>query len=233
MVDDLKKQLEEDLQLLSDQLSSEGPLPLAAIRVTASAICRKWLLDRNLVKLCQSLGMIPTLPALDTDAHQEFIRKDGGFNFYTAGGVSIDGRPINSIYAHRENRPAGSPPLLSVPSIRKYTVSKFLKRKTTFIEGVWLNNEDILRYMSNKAGGIHYDTTRDKLVDRSIDRAKECLWLGDIPPEPWPAGLEVYLQLPKKTGAHWNCTHIEVCAIAQSLLGLHLNGNPLVTHLDT
>lgn len=228
----LAKMLEDDLELLSRQLSSDGPLPLSNIRVTASVVCRKWLIERNLARLFHELRAHPTLLALDTSEHVSVINKNGRFNFYTSGGVSIDGRPLNSIYAHRDQRPPHINSLLAVPKLKHYTVSKFLSRKCTYIEGVWITSEDVIRYVANKEGGVHFDTKRDKFVERSIDRAKEALWIGSDVPDPWPDQLEVFLQVRKPTGAAWNCTHIEMLSVAQGLLNLHCNGSPVVISIN-
>lgn len=226
---ELTEQLEEDLQFLANQLHAEGPLPLANIRLAASGICRKWLIEKHLVKLFHRLELQLTLPALDTSPHIDFINRDGGFDFYTSGGVSIDGRPINSIYAHKDPRPQKvTQSILAVPEIKLFTASKFLSRKCTYVQQTWITSEDILRFVANKSGGIHFDKRRDKHIEKRIERASQALWLGDTPPEPWPNKLEIYLQLPKLTNAHWNCTHIEMLSIAQSLLALHVNGHPLI-----
>jgi len=230
-IDQLEQQLYEDLGYLAEQLNSDGPLPLQNIRLAAATVCRKWLIDRKLVQLFNAQGCALTLPALDTTSHVNIIESDGDFNFYTAGGVSIDGRPINSIYAASGPRPKNGENRLPVPSFVDLSVSKFMSRQCTFIEGKWITNEDILRYVANKSGGIHFDRSRKKDVDHAIDRASAALWVGDLQPDPWPDGLEVFLQVPKPTIQNWNCTHIEMLSIGQSFVHMRANGIPLF-HFD-
>ena len=116
---ELEELLDEDIRLLVKQLANPDDIDRAALRVSASTVARRWLVDGQLAVLGHELGKVPTLPALDTKPHVTQIEKDGGFRFYTSGGAGLNGLPLNSFYAHREDRENADQHRLPIPKEKK------------------------------------------------------------------------------------------------------------------
>jgi hypothetical protein len=78
------------------------PLPPSHVRIVASAIVRKWLVDNQLAHLARETGCTFTLPVLCTDAIVSTIAAGASVRFFMSGGIVMDGIPIKGYYASDE-----------------------------------------------------------------------------------------------------------------------------------
>ena len=173
---ELETLLDEDINLLIKHLTHPEKIDRAALRVSASTIARRWIVDRQLATLGHELGLVPTLPAIATDAHTKIIQRDSKCRFYSAGGAGVSGLPINSLYAHAHDRIDDSVSRLPVPGMKQYTLSKFRARKSVFFSGHFLSVEEVVRFVANKTGGAHFDSKRDKFVDQKAVSVASAPW---------------------------------------------------------
>lgn len=223
MDEDLVRQLEEDFSYASTQLRSQGRIEPTALRTIAGGLTRKWLVERNLARIFQGSKAVIELPALDTEAHRRIIDADGRFDYYTAGGPGIGNIQLNSIYAHRDDLPENSGGRLPHTFYRQYRLGSFLDRPCSYFDSNWFYNRDIIKYVANKMGGVHYDTKREKVLFEKMDRAAKALRIGGRAPSDFEPGEEVFIQLPIDMMDNWSFWHVEIISIADALLRFKIN----------
>jgi hypothetical protein len=160
------QQLEEDIDALVRHLSSQGPLPLNSLRVTAPPILRRWLSEQRINYLANKLGVSATFRTLDTKHAFDMISADSLFRFYTAGGVSIDGQVVQHLYVH--DGPAQSKPLIEGAGYIMLSTNKLIEQQRTYFGGRAFKHYEILQYVANKKGGVHFD------VDASEELYNQC-----------------------------------------------------------
>lgn len=233
MSNSLNAQFEEDLNALSRHLITSGPLPLVDVRVIASAICRKWFLDKRLAELCRNINVVPSFPAVDTSEHVKIINSDSDYGYYTAAGIMIEGKYMNSVYLSRGVSPEEGTSSLPVPKLKEFRLGTFMDRSCCFYEGTWISNREILKYMANKAGGVHYDKKREKTIFEKIDQARSLVKFGGPPTFGEELPSEVYFEVSSNTPTPWDCGYIELCSIAQGLMNIRFDGKPLIPTLES
>lgn len=231
----LRTQFEEDTKALFEFLLRREPLPPSHVRIVASAIVRKWLVDNQLGPLGRETRCAFTLPVLDTDAVAAAIGAGASVRFFMAGGALMDGVPIKGFYVSDE--PFHGTPPIPINSLEYVDVrpSKFLSARRVFHDGNWFTTEQIIRFMANKYGGVHFDLTRSHPWQEELERASEFFTVGN------PENLNerkliettspkhnIRLVLPKEVGHLWTCLDIELLAIAQSLGNIKCNGTRLI-----
>lgn len=232
-ISDLKQQFEEDLSIIQRHIVVDRLLPLPDVRVILSPILRKWLLENNLALMCKALGYMAALPAVDTSVHEQIIAAGGTeFEFYCAGGTLIDGAPLNSIYVSTRPKPPGTTSLLPIPNLREYRIGHFLDRKCIYCDGQWITTRDVIKYIANKAGGIHFNNGRRDAKQHALEKARTVLHLGKTPAPGTPLSAPNYLEINGTSPQPWDCLYVEVLSIGQALLNIRLNGIPLIRYED-
>jgi len=234
-VEALIGQLEEDLLALAKLLRGPGPLPTSYVRIIASATLRKWLLDGNLSRAANALGVSFTLPTLDTSAVVEAVGINPAITFFLAGGVRMDGVPIRGYYV-AETPFTGRPELpIDSMAITRLSPSRYLRSPRVFHQGQWFDAEQIIRFVANKKGGVHFDPTREHAWQEKLDLAANFFVAGNPDNlteiqliEPYSAEHRILLVLPKETGNLWTCLDIELLAAAQTFLNIHCDDEPLL-----
>lgn len=231
----LKRQFEEDTEALAHFLIRDDPLPPSHVRIVAAAIARKWLIDNKVSELGKEVGCDFTLPVLDTSQVESTIATGASIRFFMAGGVALNGVPIRGYYVSDE--PFCGDILIPVETLTHVDVhlGKFLSAKRVFHEGNWFTTEQIVRFMANKVGGVHFDRSRTQPWHDNLERASEYFTAGNpdnlagvgIVESSGPPG-QVHLVLPKEIGHTWTCLDIELLAVAQSLINIRCNAVPLM-----
>jgi hypothetical protein len=211
------------------------PLPPAHVRVTASAVVRKWLIDGQLNRLSHALGTVLTLPTFDTSEVVAAMTTDTDVKFLLTGGVMMGGVPIRGYYvsdAPFRDRP--SIPIDSMPTVC-LPPSRFLRMRRVYHDGEWFTVEQIVRLVANKLGGVHFDQSRERDWQPTLERAAEFFTLGN------PDGLRemqlietrspkhsIRIIVPPEVGHIWTCLDIELLAAAQAFINVQCDGQPLV-----
>jgi hypothetical protein len=170
------------------------------------------------------------LPTLDTSEIVTAAAKDGTIRFFLTGGVMMDGEPIRGYYV-ADSPFEGKPPIpIDTMSYAWLTPARFLRMNRVLHGATWFNAEQVLRFVANKYGGVHFDDSRDQPWHEELDRAAAFFTIGN------PDGLNerrlietrtplhsIRLVLPKEVGHLWTCLDIELLAIAQSLTNIRCN----------
>jgi hypothetical protein len=237
-MEELAKQLSEDLNALNKFLVSDKPLPPSHVRITASPILRKWFIEGWINKLAKQAQVEYTFKSLDTDQIVSSIESIPDIQFFLTGGIMMDGLPIRGYYVSDVPPPSDGTQLIPIDKM-KYRLLKpshLLKSKRIYFKGHWFNFEDIIKFCANKYGGVHFDLNRSKKWEKDIEVASQYFIAGNPNGltkrqiiEPYTKKNQILLVLPKEKGNIWNCLDIELLAAAQALLNIHVNGNPVAT----
>ena len=229
-----QKQLEEDLATIADLLITRGPLPTHHVRAVAPAIVRKWLIDGNLNQLAKELSVTFELPTYDTTQTFAKLSNASSVKFFMAGGIPIGGVPIRWVYASSQTY-SGQPDVPVEASRVKLNPGRFLQAKRVFFEGQAFSAEQILLFVANKGGGVHFDQRRDKPWHEPLERAAAYMTFGNPNNEAEPRLVELgepggpcMFIVPNEKGNLWSCLEIEVLCAAESLLNVHCNGQRLI-----
>lgn len=229
-----QKHLEEDLATMADLLISKGPLPTRHVRSVAPAIVRKWLIDGNLNLLAKELSVTFELPTFDTSQVFSALQSAPHIKFFMAGGIPIGGVPIRWIYASSQPY-SGEPDFPFDAPLTRLSPGKFLNTKRVFFEGQAFSTEQILLFVANKYGGIHFDEQRDKPWQEPLERAANYMTFGNPNNESEQRFIELgepggpcMFVIPNEKGNLWSCLEIELLCAAQSLLNVHCNGQRLI-----
>lgn len=230
----LQKHLEEDLATLFELLVTSGPLPPRHVRAVASPIVRKWLIEGALNELAHKMDVRFELPAHDTVDVFSALPQAPEVNFYLAGGINLGGIPVRSMYASSA-RFNGKPPIPVETKITMYTPNKYLKSKRIFFEGNSFSAKEIITFVANKHGGVHFDSSRDNPWQEHLERAACYMTFGNPNHAKEPGivdqgepGDPCLVLIPNETGNVWSCLEIEMLSAAQTLVNVHCNGMQLL-----
>lgn len=229
--------LEEDISTLNDFLTSDKPLQTRHIRAAAPAILRKWLIDKNLDILAKELNVVFELPLLDTSEIFDSLKNSSTAIFYMSGGVLIGGLPTNHIYVSK-NGYYGKPEIPVELKNTLMTTGKFISSKRIYFEKDWFSTEQVIRFVANKHGGVHYDEKRSKDWQYKLEQANEYCTFGNPEYKDKSGIIELtdephgkfMIIVPKEKGNIWGCLDIEILAIAQSLVNIHCNGQQILNY---
>jgi hypothetical protein len=126
----------------------------------ATPILRRLLIDQEqgLTRISRMLGgnqdLLITAPSINIDRLDELI-------FFCAGGAKTPMGIIESIQMFSTLAKSEERPRMMVGEESPIKLSKFLKQTSLVISSVKINREEIIKYVSNKLGGVHYDSNRD------------------------------------------------------------------------
>lgn len=233
-LDKLARLLDEDLPAMLELLKRPDPLPPHHVRVIASGILRKWLVEAWISKLAKATGVTVTFPVLDNSMVVDSVNSDDAINFFMTGGVRLDGKMIWGVYSISESY-SGKPPIdMSLPAYTDLKHAKFLAQPRLFYEGQWFTTEEIIKFVSNKGGGIHIELDPKDPKHIALDRANRFLKFGNPnhsdKREMFDRGSEeseeLLLVLPNEKGYEWSSCHVELLSAAQSLINMRVNGQP-------
>lgn len=224
-VDDLKEKFEADTQTLFKLINTFGtPLSEGDIRL-ASTILRRWLCEGAINHLARNLGAVPTFAVLDNADALQAVGSDARVNYFLTGGVMLSGTPVSCIY--NSSAPPSEPLPLKRPEHVMVKTGKFLQQKRVFFEGHHFTAEDIILFMANKLGGVHFDNRLDA-KQQQMQRASEFMTFGG-PIEKLgrePPG-KLHLTIESDSTSVLSGFHLEIIAAASSLIQVHLDGEPV------
>jgi hypothetical protein len=110
-----------------------------------------------------------------------------------------------------------------------------MKQRRLYFENEWFTTEEIVKFVSNKAGGVHLNQRGLSTNQKKLVRANKYLRLGNPGSEIGRKLLdskgvsdeeELLVVLPKEMGHAWNSTDIEMLGAAQSFINMRVNGIP-------
>lgn len=230
----LQKQLEEDLATLLDILVQPGPLPPRHVRSVGSAIVRKWLVEGKLNDLGHDIGVKFELPAYDTSPVFSVLPNTPEIKIYISGGINLGGVPIRSMYVSSSPY-NGEMPIPAETESVLYSPGKFLGSKRVYFKGHTFTAEQIITFVANKHGGIHFDQNREKPWQVHLETASSYMIFGNPSHEKEPSIIDLegpegacLVVIPSEVGNTWSCLEIEMLAAAQALVNVHVNGTRLI-----
>jgi hypothetical protein len=153
----------EDLDYLSEDWDQD--IDDSSLR-RASPVLRSLLIEGQLMKVANILNETVEVMAPKISKSEEHLN-DHSIAFYQSGGAYYKGAQVQ--FFHQLNR-AMSPE--EVKEIYKkqsnligqnYPVklSKFMKQTSFMVNGIKINREEVVKYIANKRGGAHYDSSRN------------------------------------------------------------------------
>jgi hypothetical protein len=218
-----------DLQTLFKLVITQNkPCSEGDIRA-ASAILRRWLIEGLLGRMCNTLGVTPTVWVLDNNEVVEAIGTDFAIVFFLTGGVMFDGKPVMCLY--ESTAEAGPMPKLPIQGgLNQYEVSlaEMLAQKRVFHNGHFFSCADIIIFTANKLGGVHLNFRRDEKLERLEAASNYMSFGGPIEKVTGEPLGELYLDLEPNGTEILSGFHIEIIAASAALLSIHLDGEPLV-----
>jgi hypothetical protein len=234
-MENLVRQFQEDATTLVETLVTTGPLRPSKVRAVASSVVRKWLIDGHINQLSRVVGETLTLPVVGTDKAVVEIAADPQIRFFMAGGVALDGEPLRGMYL------SDAPFMGQVPISREglATVmlkpSQYLKSPRIYFDGQWFTAEQVIRFVANKHGGVHLDSSRDQEWQNILERASRFFLIGNPDHleerqiiEKSSPEHEVLVVLPRERGVVWTCLEIELLSAAQALVSVHAGNETLL-----
>lgn len=159
---DLIKIVSEDLDYLAEEWTQD--IDDSSLR-RASPVLRSLLIENQLMKVANILSeeiniMAPCISKYDVHMN------DPSIVFYQSGGAKYKGMEIQ--FLKHLNR-AKSPEEIKADYEREKSsigqnypvkLSLFMKQISFIINGVKINREEVIKYIANKRGGAHYDSSR-------------------------------------------------------------------------
>lgn len=149
----LLKIVYEDLCFLRDEWNDR--IDPKTIRITGSLL-RRLLVDDKLQKAWNEINsktQSPNFRIVDVDGVSGNFTSDE-IEFILSGSAEYNGAYAENIMLIKGNRKLLKTPVIKVP------LKKFSKATCVQIKHIKINNQELVRYVCNKLGGIHYDHER-------------------------------------------------------------------------
>lgn len=164
---ELIKIVSEDLDYLSEEWTQD--IDDASLRRT-SPVLRSLLIENQLINVANMLGEKINIMAPCISRYDIYLN-DPSIIFYQSGGAKYEGTEIQFL---RHRTGAMSPEERKANYEREKTsigqnypvkLSLFMKQISFIINGVKINREEVIKYIANKRGGAHFDSSRK--IDRT------------------------------------------------------------------
>ena len=187
----LLETVNEDLTHLSTKWNQD--IDDASLRI-ASPILRRLLIEGMLCRVARMLKkQIQIMAPLICRTEKFENLRD--IAFYQCGGAKYKGMIVQSV--SQVNRALSPQEITKLYEAAKDTIDKsypvkvsvFLKQTSFVIKGIAINREEVIKYIANKLGGVHYDSKRKIGGDTSkitlehkyalMDKVRDELMLAD------------------------------------------------------
>lgn len=153
----------EDLGYLADEWNQD--IDDASLR-RASTVLRSLLIEGQLQKVANMLNEEICVMAPEISKQEDELN-DPSIVFYQAGGANHKGMQVQ--FVKQMNRALSSEEIKKNYEKQKNLIgqsypvklSKFMKQTSFMINGVRINREEVVKYIANKRGGVHYDRSRN------------------------------------------------------------------------
>lgn len=142
----------------------------------SSSVLRILLVDEALLLAWREAGFReqPIIKAPSLEPLLTQIRKDR-IAFAQAGGAKFKGEEVSNIMLVRGS-PEEAMRFFEAQNERQhieYTLAQFVKSPCIVVSGNIVNRQEVIKYVCNKLGGTHIDTSRDVGSKNERKRAKE------------------------------------------------------------
>jgi len=166
---ELLKVVLEDLKYLSTEWNQD--IDDASLR-RASTVLRRLLVDQELLQAARMLGKDISVMAPLICREESFENLDE-IVFYQAGGANFRGMEIQTltivrgVLSNEEIKQRWERERNLVGKSYPVKLSKFLKQTSFIVFGIKINREEVIKYITNKLGGAHYNSSRKTSNDGS------------------------------------------------------------------
>lgn len=220
--------LKRDLELLFKLIvTHKRPVKEAEVR-SASVILRRWLLDDLIGKLCREIEARPTFPTDDNQMMIDAVENEPSIRYFLTGGVVFNGTPISCIY--ESTLPAPSVPLIPVTKLHEKVINlgELLRQKRIYCSGNWYSCKQIITFVANKLGGVHFEVNPNEEYLKLQEAAEFASFGGPLNniDDPFPG--EIYLLVEPQGTEILSGFHVEIIAAAASFLNIHIDDKPLL-----
>lgn len=160
---ELLETVNEDLTWLSTKWNQD--IDDVSLRI-ASPILRRLLIENVLQRAARMLKKQIQIMA-PLVCRPETFRNLRDIEFYTCGGAKHKGVIVRPLLRWSSNKPLSQQEVTKFHEAMKDRVGKspvkisvFLKQPSLVIKGVVVNRKEVIKYVANKLGGVHYDNQR-------------------------------------------------------------------------
>jgi len=162
----LNKKVLEDLMYLKENWNKE--IGEVTIRHT-SHILRSLLVENDLIKVKNALNV---QLRIQLSEQMNLTNNKQDYKFYMPSEATFANKPqiknfqiINRILSKNEIEQFHKQ--IQNERINLVQISKFCKAIAFLIDGIQITKDELIKYVCNKIGGVHYDTKRnDKILDK-------------------------------------------------------------------
>lgn len=167
-----KQVLLDDLDEVSRLAAVAGPSPGELRRV--AGILRRLLLEQELILCASHYGDRISILANESRSVRRAIESDiGGVKLALAGGGTAFGITYGVVVL------GGTTPSSYDPSATaNLKCDAFLSQWVAFFSRRFLSRRDVIKYVANKAGGVHYDGARDDQHEATLSRLRSAFSIG-------------------------------------------------------
>jgi hypothetical protein len=204
-------------------ITHEMPPSEGDIRM-ASVILRKWLVDRQLTQMCNSMEINPTLHGFNNDLALTKLSRRPDIYYFLSGGIKFMGTPVFGIYHSDLDWPVE--PFIGIDDFQEsfFTPNELLNQKRVVFQNQTFNASDVIQFMANKHGGAHINLNLTDKWQAMNRAAKFMTFGGDLEKISWGTPADIHLPFEENGEECLNGFHIEIIAIASALLNIHFDG---------
>jgi len=159
---ELIKIISEDLDFLVEEWNQD--IDDASLR-RSSPILRSLLIENQLSKVTNFLGESISIMAPCISEYDDYL-DDSSIVFYQSGGAKYKGmeiqflKQLNRAMSPEERKANYEREKKSIGKNYPVKLSLFMKQISFIINGVKINREEVIKYIVNKRGGAHFDSSR-------------------------------------------------------------------------
>jgi hypothetical protein len=146
-------------------------LPSARLLVEAAGSLRMLLIDRQIAKSAASHGIRLEITATD-NRFIKSVEPLSKVSFFMSGGCTVGLVRLDPFVVAATG--VAVPPI-SVCLTRRMMLGKFLDDPVLCVMGRIVTRAEVIHYVANKMGGVHYDAKRDREFQHAIDRARSAV----------------------------------------------------------
>jgi hypothetical protein len=199
----LVKTVVEDLRYLTEEFSCN--VKDDSIRRNSNVL-RRLLVVGDLSSAWRHLGFTgePLIPSTNIEDEIKVYDLDDISDAFS-GGIETQDGGFSSLISFKKNIKNNMQLFFDSADLRfkvnHYTLSKYLALTSIYIDrDIWITKEEVIKYVSNKLGGVHFDSKR---------RAKKPLELKYVHLDKLALSLEI-------GGKH--CIYFEMLSIGQAIV---------------
>ncbi len=150
---------------------AKSSMPSTRLLTEGAGTLRMLLIEGQLAKCAASHGIRLEIPCTDNSFIQK-VRPLSSVAFFMSGGCWLNSVKVFPFVVGPSH---GAIPPFTSDATRRMMISKFLDDPVLCVRGRLITRQNVISYVANKLGGIHYDARRHNEVEQIIDRARSAV----------------------------------------------------------